>query len=53
MHPSPGDGARNLIDKINLDDIKPSNRKYPYIVFKPERVGNDDFMEGASSSRTE
>ena len=41
---------RNLLDKINLDEIKPSNRKYPYIVFKPEReLGNDVlFMEGAS-----
>ena len=26
-----------LLDKISLDDIKPSSRKYPYIVFKPER----------------
>lgn len=28
---------RKLLDKINLDDIKPSSRKYPYIVFKSER----------------
>lgn len=43
---------RNLIDKISLDDIKPSNRKYPYIVFKPEReLGNDVlFMEGAKKA---
>ncbi|MBX3249749.1 MAG: ATP-binding cassette domain-containing protein [Myxococcales bacterium] len=26
-----------LLDKITLDDIKPSSRKYPYIVFKTER----------------
>lgn len=41
---------RNLLEKINLDEIKPSNRKYPYIVFKPEReLGNDVlFMEGAT-----
>jgi ATPase subunit of ABC transporter with duplicated ATPase domains len=26
-----------LLDKITLDDIKPSSRKYPYIVFKSER----------------
>ena len=26
-----------LLDKITLDDIKPSSRKYPYIVFRPER----------------
>ncbi|TJY42790.1 ATP-binding cassette domain-containing protein [Cohnella pontilimi] len=28
---------RKLLDKISLDDIKPSNRKYPFINFKPER----------------
>jgi ATPase subunit of ABC transporter with duplicated ATPase domains len=26
-----------LLDKITLDDIKPSSRKYPYIVFNTER----------------
>ena len=26
-----------LLDKITLDDIKPSSRKYPYIAFKTER----------------
>jgi ATPase subunit of ABC transporter with duplicated ATPase domains len=28
---------RKLLEKITLDDIKPSNRKYPFIQFKPER----------------
>jgi ATPase subunit of ABC transporter with duplicated ATPase domains len=28
---------RKLLEKITLDDIKPSNRKYPFINFKPER----------------
>ncbi|RUS47812.1 ABC-F family ATP-binding cassette domain-containing protein [Cohnella sp. AR92] len=28
---------RKMLDKISLDDIKPSNRKYPFINFKPER----------------
>jgi len=33
---------RALLDKITLDDIRPSSRKYPYIVFKPNReVGKD------------
>ncbi|HKP60492.1 MAG TPA: ATP-binding cassette domain-containing protein [Polyangiales bacterium] len=33
---------KTLLDKITLDDIKPSSRKYPYIVFKPNReVGKD------------
>lgn len=33
---------KKLLEKISLDDIQPSNRKYPYIAFKPDReVGND------------
>ncbi|RNA69270.1 ABC-F family ATP-binding cassette domain-containing protein [Alteribacter keqinensis] len=33
---------KKLLDKIELDDIKPSSRKYPYVAFKPEReIGND------------
>ena len=33
---------KKLLDKISVDDIQPSNRKYPFVGFKPEReVGND------------
>ncbi|MDQ0255161.1 ATPase subunit of ABC transporter with duplicated ATPase domains [Evansella vedderi] len=33
---------KKLLDKIELDDIKPSSRKYPYVHFKPNReIGND------------
>ncbi|SHH48063.1 ATPase components of ABC transporters with duplicated ATPase domains [Clostridium collagenovorans DSM 3089] len=33
---------KKLLDKINLEDIEPSSRRYPYVGFKPEReVGND------------
>lgn len=33
---------KKQLDKITLDDIKPSSRKYPFIDFKPEReIGND------------
>ncbi|OHX43898.1 ABC-F family ATP-binding cassette domain-containing protein [Cytobacillus oceanisediminis] len=33
---------KKLLDKISLDDIKPSSRKYPYVGFSPEReIGND------------
>ena len=28
---------KKLLDKISLEDIRPSNRKYPFINFKPER----------------
>ena len=33
---------KKLLDKITLDDIRPSSRKYPFIQFKPEReLGKD------------
>ncbi|MBE6046909.1 MAG: ATP-binding cassette domain-containing protein [Clostridium sp.] len=33
---------KKLLDKITLDDIEPSSRRYPFVGFKPEReVGND------------
>jgi ATPase subunit of ABC transporter with duplicated ATPase domains len=41
-----------LLEKITLDDIKPSSRKYPYIVFNTEReLGKDVlFVDGISKS---
>ncbi|AOM82967.1 ABC-F family ATP-binding cassette domain-containing protein [Salisediminibacterium beveridgei] len=43
---------KKLLDKIELDDIQPSSRKYPYIAFKPEReIGNDLLtVEGVSKT---
>ncbi|RBW71013.1 ABC-F family ATP-binding cassette domain-containing protein [Bacillus taeanensis] len=33
---------KKLLEKISLDDIKPSSRRYPYVAFTPEReIGND------------
>jgi ATPase subunit of ABC transporter with duplicated ATPase domains len=33
---------KKMLDKISIEDIRPSNRKYPFIDFKPEReLGND------------
>ena len=33
---------KKALEKIQLDDIRPSSRKYPYIDFRPEReIGND------------
>ena len=33
---------KKLLEKITLDDIKPSSRRYPFVGFTPEReVGND------------
>ncbi|PRR92290.1 MULTISPECIES: ABC-F family ATP-binding cassette domain-containing protein [unclassified Bacillus (in: firmicutes)] len=43
---------KKLLDKISLDDIKPSSRKYPYVHFAPEReIGNDVLqVEGLSKT---
>jgi ATPase subunit of ABC transporter with duplicated ATPase domains len=43
---------KKLLDKITLDDIRPSSRKYPYVHFKPEReIGNDLLrVEGISKT---
>ncbi len=36
---------KRALEKIELDDIKPSSRKYPYIDFRPDReIGNDVLM---------
>jgi ATPase subunit of ABC transporter with duplicated ATPase domains len=33
---------KKLLEKITIDDIAPSSRRYPFVGFKPEReVGND------------
>ena len=43
---------KKLLDKITLDDIQPSSRRYPFVGFKPEReVGNDILrIEGLTKS---
>lgn len=43
---------KKALDKIQLDKIKPSSRKYPYINFKPIRdIGNDALsVEGLSKT---
>ncbi|MGI6499584.1 MAG: ABC-F family ATP-binding cassette domain-containing protein [Anaerostipes sp.] len=43
---------KKALEKIQLDEIKPSSRKYPYINFKPNRdIGNDALqVEGISKT---
>ncbi len=43
---------KKLLDKITLDDIRPSSRRYPFVGFAPDReVGNDLLMvEGLSKT---
>ena len=36
---------RKLLDKINVDDIQPSNRKYPAIIFTQSREAGDQILE--------
>ena len=35
---------KKMLDKINLEDIKPSSRRYPYIAFTPEREIGDQLL---------
>jgi ATPase subunit of ABC transporter with duplicated ATPase domains len=43
---------KKLLEKLTLDDIKPSSRKYPYIAFKPDREAGAQLLtvEGLSKS---
>ena len=43
---------KRALEKIELDDIRPSSRKYPYIDFRPEReIGNEVLtVEGISKT---
>jgi len=35
---------KKLLEKLTLDDIRPSSRKYPYIAFKPDREAGDQLL---------
>lgn len=43
---------KKVLDKLTLEDIRPSSRKYPYIAFKPDRTAGDEllFVEDLSKS---
>ncbi len=43
---------KKMIEKLNIEDIKPSTRKYPGIIFKPEREAGDKILDvsGLSAS---
>ena len=34
-----------MIDKLNIEDIKPSSRRYPAIIFEQEREAGDQILE--------
>ena len=43
---------KKLLDKITLDDIQPSSRRYPFVGFKPEREVGNDILEVNDLSKT-
>lgn len=43
---------KKSLEKIELDEIKPSNRKYPYIDFKPDREVGKDILTVTGLSKT-
>lgn len=42
---------KKLLDKINVDEIQPSNRKYPAIIFTQNRTAGDQILEVESLSK--
>lgn len=43
---------KKMLDKIDLDDIRPSSRKYPFVGFKPEREMGNDLLTVKNLSKT-
>ena len=43
---------KRALEKIELDDIKPSSRQYPYIQFKPNREIGNDVLEVHNLTKT-
>ena len=43
---------KKSLEKIELDEIKPSNRRYPYIDFKPDREPGKEILEVKNISKT-
>lgn len=43
---------KRALEKIELEDIKPSSRKYPYIDFRPEREIGNEVLTVANLSKT-
>ena len=43
---------KKMIDKLNLDEIKPSSRRYPAIIFETEREAGDQILNVQDLSYT-
>lgn len=42
---------KKTLEKIQLDEIRPSNRKYPYVDFKPDREPGNDILKVKNISK--
>lgn len=43
---------KKLLEKINVDDIQPSNRRYPAIIFQQKRTAGDQILQVENLSCT-
>ena len=43
---------KKLLDKLTIEDMPTSSRKYPYVVFKPERACGDIILEVKGLSKS-
>ena len=43
---------KKLLDKIQVEDIRPSSRRYPYIAFTPDREAGDQLLQVEGLSKT-
>ena len=43
---------KKLIDKLTIDDIKPSSRRFPYVAFKPSREIGKNCLEIKNLTKT-
>lgn len=43
---------KKLLEKINVEDIKPSSRRYPAIIFNQEREAGDQILETEGLSKS-
>lgn len=43
---------KKMLEKLNIEEIKPSNRKYPGIIFTPEREPGNRILEVSGLTKT-
>lgn len=43
---------KKMLEKLNIEDIKPSTRRYPFVSFKPEREAGDQMLMVRSLFKT-